>query len=138
MPAKDIYYATVKKALVKDGWTITHDPFTLTIGLRNVFVDFGAERTLAAERGSEKIAVEIKSFLSQSDLRDLELALGQYVFYRSILSRVDPERKLFLAVTDKTYTATFEEPIARPALEDYRIALLTFNMEREVIVRWMP
>ncbi|MBA4182514.1 MAG: fatty-acid synthase, partial [Acidobacteria bacterium] len=26
MPAKDIYHDTVKNALIKDGWTITHDP----------------------------------------------------------------------------------------------------------------
>ncbi|MGL5064582.1 MAG: element excision factor XisH family protein, partial [Microcoleus sp.] len=25
MPAKDIYHETVKTALKKDGWTITHD-----------------------------------------------------------------------------------------------------------------
>jgi len=29
MPAKDIYHERVKKALEKDGWTITNDPFKL-------------------------------------------------------------------------------------------------------------
>ncbi len=29
MPAKDIYHDTVKKALIKDGWKITHDPLKL-------------------------------------------------------------------------------------------------------------
>jgi len=29
MPRKDIYHDTVKRALIKDGWTITHDQFTL-------------------------------------------------------------------------------------------------------------
>ncbi len=28
MPAKDIYHNEVKNALIKDGWTITDDPFT--------------------------------------------------------------------------------------------------------------
>ncbi len=26
MPARDIYHDTVRNALEKDGWTITHDP----------------------------------------------------------------------------------------------------------------
>src|SRR5436190_6271049 len=98
MPTRDIYHDTVKNALIKDGWTITHDPYTLTFGQRNVFVDLGAERLVAAERNQEKIAVEIKSFHGASDVRDLEMALGQYVFYRSLLARFEPGRKLFLAV----------------------------------------
>ena len=32
MPVKDIYQDTVKRALQKDGWIITHDPFPLQIG----------------------------------------------------------------------------------------------------------
>ncbi len=27
MPAQDLYHNIVKNALLKDGWTITHDPF---------------------------------------------------------------------------------------------------------------
>lgn len=90
MPAPDTYHNSVKNALVKDGWTITHDPYTLTFGQKSVFVDLGAQRVLAAEKDQEKIAVEIKSFQGASDIRDLELALGQYVFYRSLLARFDP------------------------------------------------
>ena len=26
---RDFFHEIVKKALIKDGWTITHDPFTL-------------------------------------------------------------------------------------------------------------
>ena len=63
MPAKDLYHDTVCTALIKDGWTITHDPLILKIGGRSVFVDLGTQKLIAAERGSEKIAVEIKSFL---------------------------------------------------------------------------
>ena len=31
MPARDLYHDAVKNALVKDGWTITHDPFIVEI-----------------------------------------------------------------------------------------------------------
>jgi len=110
MPAPDIYHHVVKNALIKDGWTITHDSYTLTFGQRNVFVDLGAERLVAAERNQEKIAVEIKSFHGASDVRDLEMALGQYVFYRSLLARFEPGRKLFLAVPYSIFVSTLDEP----------------------------
>jgi hypothetical protein len=118
MPAKDIYHNSVKNALIKAGWTITHDPYILTFGQRDVFVDLGAEHLLAAEKGTEKIAVEIKGFQGASDIRDLEIALGQYVFYRSLLTRFEPERKLFLAVPASVFASTLDEPIARPVIED--------------------
>ncbi|MCI0378509.1 MAG: hypothetical protein L0215_12945 [Gemmataceae bacterium] len=39
MPARDLYHGAVKNALIKDGWTITHDPFTLSFGARNKVLD---------------------------------------------------------------------------------------------------
>jgi hypothetical protein len=138
MPARDFYHDVVKNALVKDGWTITHDPYTLTFGTKDVFVDIGAERPIAAEKQGDKIAVGIKSFLGSSDIRELEVALGQYVFYRSLLARFEPERKLYLAVPESVLRSTLNEPIARPALEDLQVALLVFHPQQEVIVKWMP
>jgi len=127
----------VCKALIADGWTITHDPLVLKWGTRDLFVDLGAERLIAADRGDEKIAVEIKSFRGPSDIRDLELALGQYVFYRSLMARGEPDRKLFLAISESVYNNTFNEPIARPPLEDLNVALLVFRPREERIIRWI-
>jgi hypothetical protein len=138
MPAPDTYHNNVKNALVKEGWTITHDPYTLTFGQKSVFVDLGAERVLAAEKDHKRIAVEIKSFQGASDIRDLELALGQYVFYRSLLTRFDPDRKLFLAVPHSVFVSTLDEPIARPVLEDLAVASIAFDPQQEVIVVWTP
>jgi XisH protein len=82
MPARDIYHEAAKNAMVKDGWTITHDPFRIRLARgKNLFVDLGAERLIAAERGFEKIAVKIKSFRSASEMQDLEGAIGQFVLY---------------------------------------------------------
>lgn len=136
MPAKDVYHHAVIHALIKDGWTITHDPYTMAFGQKDVFVDLGAERLLAAEKGHEKIAVEIKSFRGSSDIRDLEDALGQYVFYRSLMHRFEPGRKLFLAVPESVMVGTLAEPIARPALEDLAVALIAFDPTQEVVVTW--
>src|SRR5262245_2521131 len=76
MPARDTTHAAVRVALERDGWTITADPFVLPVGLHNLYVDLAAERVLAAERGSERIAVESKSFVGRSEIADLEQALG--------------------------------------------------------------
>ena len=138
MPARDVYHDAVKAALIKDGWTITHDPYTMAFGQRAVFVDLGAERVLAAEKGHEKIAVEIKVFQGASDIRDLEIALGQYVFYRSLLTRFEPGRRLFLAVPESVFVSTLDEPIARPVLEDLSVSLIAFDPQEEEIVVWKP
>lgn len=138
MPAKDLYHDAVRNALIRDGWTITHDPYTIPYGVDKVYVDLGGERTLAAERGTEQIAVEIKSFLGASGVRDFEQALGQYVFYRSLLARVDPERQLFLAVPVEAYDVTFSKSITEPAIQDCKVALVVFDPPRQEILRWMP
>ena len=62
MPQRDIYHDVVKNALIKDGWTITHDPLILPYGGRNLYVDLGAEVPIGAEKDDRRIAVEVKSF----------------------------------------------------------------------------
>jgi hypothetical protein len=136
MPARDLYHHAVRNALIKDGWTITHDPYTLSVGLRDVYIDLGAERVIAAERGENKIAVEVKTFQSASDIHDLEMAIGQYALYRSSLSRTEPERVLFLAVPQSIYDTLLEEQMARYVLEDLRVALVAFDPAEEVIIEW--
>ena len=85
MSAKDTYHDACVHALVKDGWTITRDPLTVPFGRTEVFIDLGAQRLVAAERGTERIAVEVKSFIKLSPLQDLKEALGQYLIYQSAL-----------------------------------------------------
>ncbi len=138
MPAKDIYHDTVKNALIKDGWTITHDPLRirLTRG-KNLFVDLGAKRLLAAERGVEKIAVEVKSFTRPSDMKDLEEAVGQFVLYNRLLKRYYAEHILYLAVSEDTRKRVFEEEAGQTLIEDGIIRLVTFDTLKEEIIRWI-
>ncbi|MEW5989241.1 MAG: element excision factor XisH family protein [Chloroflexota bacterium] len=63
MSTRDVLHDSVKQALIKDGWTITHDPFTITFGLRRAFVDLGAEKVIAAERAGRKFAAEVMRWL---------------------------------------------------------------------------
>jgi len=48
MPARDTCHDSIKNALIKDGWTITHDPLRLQWGVKDMYVDLGAEKIVAA------------------------------------------------------------------------------------------
>jgi XisH protein len=64
--ARDIFHPIAREALEKEGWTITHDPYLVKLKGRAHEVDLAAEQLVAAEKDAVKIAVEVKSFVSQS------------------------------------------------------------------------
>ncbi|MCC5601505.1 XisH family protein [Nostoc favosum] len=138
MPARDIYHNAVKNALIKEGWIITDDPLHLKWGQKDMYVDLGAKQLLAAEQGSKKIAVEIKSFVSPSEMADLKDAIGGFIMYRAVIDRLEPKRILYLAVRDSVFTALFEEPIGTLLIETENLKLLVFNPETEKIIQWIP
>lgn len=138
MPAKDIYHDCVKNALIKDDWIITHDPLSLKWGKKDMYVDLGAEQLLAAERAERKIAVEIKSFTGLSEMSDLEKAIGQYILYHDVLAEVEPDRGLYLAVSEEVANGLFEEPIGELLLRNNRVSLLVFDSDAEAIIKWIP
>jgi hypothetical protein len=63
VPRKDILHDVVKRALIKDGWIITHDPLHIEFGGLDFYVDLGAEELIGAEKNGRQIAVEVKSFI---------------------------------------------------------------------------
>jgi hypothetical protein len=138
MPARDLHHEIVKTALTKAGWTITDDPLTLRWGRKDLFVDLGAEKLLGAEKGQRKIAVEVKSFLGRSEISELEKALGQYVLYRNILRRSEPDRQIYLAIHELAFVSLFEEPVGELLLEDEQIQTIVFDEQTEEILRWIP
>lgn len=70
-------------------------------------------------------------------MRDLELALGQFVLYRTHLQRTDPERRLYLAVSEAVFFDTLEEAVARPVLEALGVPLCIFHPATEAVIRWI-
>ncbi len=137
MAAKDIYHDHVRKALEKDGWTITHDPLSVKWLGRTLQVDLGAERLIAAEKGAEKIAVEVKSFLSDSPIEDLRDAIGQFVIYRSALRAGQPQRKLYLAIREDVYANLFEQPEGEVLRTEEQIKLIVFHVLKEEVIKWI-
>ena len=137
MPRYDLYHNQVKQALIKEGWQITDDPFTLDYKGIRLYADLGAERIFAAQKDLEKIVVEIKVFNSPSLMTELEKAIGQYNVYRSFLKRLEPQRRLYLAIPDDVYQDFFSlEPI-QEVISDQLFFLIVFNPELEVINQWI-
>jgi hypothetical protein len=137
MSARDKYHDAAKHALIQDGWTITHDPYRLTIGKRRAYIDLGAEMPIAAQKEGRCIAVEIKSFLGLSELNDIENALGQFGVYRVALQKRDPERLLYLAIPDDVRDLLLEESDFRDILRAFEVRLILFDPETETIVKWI-
>ena len=138
MPARDIYHEHVRDALIADGWQITDDPLHLQWGSKDLYVDLGAEKLLAAEREGRKIAVEVKSFLGASEIEDLKNAIGQFVIYRNVLFQTEPERVLFLAIRKIIYDDLFAEPLGVLLIKMEEIHLLVFDPAERKIVQWIP
>ncbi|MGH7173723.1 MAG: element excision factor XisH family protein [Gemmataceae bacterium] len=138
MPARNVHHGAVIQALQADGWTITHDPLLIPYGDRRLFVDLGAERaTLGAERGGERIVVETASFLADSAVRDLQETVGQFVVYRAILSQIEPDRRLYLAVTTGTYDSVLSEPVRELVAAEVHLRVLVFDSHEQKVIRWI-
>jgi len=137
MPRRDFFHYPIRAALEKDGWTITSDPLQIIWEGQRFNPDLGAERVLAADKGTEKIAVEIKSFLGQNFTFDFYEALGQFDNYFFALADLEPERKVMLAVTQKAYNTFFSKKYVQRMLELKAIPVLVVDTDIETIVQWI-
>jgi hypothetical protein len=137
MARKDAYHDMVKNALEKDGWTITFEPLRLVVDEVGIQIDLGAEQQpIAAEKDGEKIAVEIKGFLGPSDINELEKAIGQYLLYGAILMEKEPERVLYLAVSEAAYNGIFSRPVVNRLVKILKIRFILFDEIEGRITQW--
>ncbi len=112
MSARDLFHDAVRRGLEKDRWLITRDPLELEWEEVKVKIDLAAERLIAAERDRQKIAVEIKSFISTSVISDFHTALGQFLNYRIMLEVNEPDRLLYLAIPLDAFETFFQSRFA--------------------------
>ncbi len=137
MAARDLFHTAVKVALEKEHWAITDDPLRIEVGGAKFEIDLGAECLLAAEREGIKIAVEIKTFVSDSPITDYHAALGQFLNYRLALELSDSERVLYLAVPALVHEAFFQREFLQISVERYQIRQIIYDPIQEVIVKWI-
>jgi XisH protein len=137
MPAQDIYHNEVKNALLKDGWTITADPYFIKYEDAELYADLAAEKPIAAQRQGQKIVVEIKSFVGRSLMYDFHGALGQYMVYRNLIQLTEPEYKLYLAIDDVVYKNFFQRKSIQLLTNENKLLLMVVEMEKEEILQWI-
>jgi hypothetical protein len=75
LPAKDRYHDVVKRALIKDGWSVTGEQVRLTFGDRYLWIDMQAEKP-----DQRIILVEVKELDEvDSPVEALANAVGKYL-----------------------------------------------------------
>lgn len=135
--ARDIFHTLVREALENEGWVITHDPFPLHNrkegGLQT---DLGAEKIITAEKGLDRIAVEVKSFVHISIFHDFLLAVGQYYVYRKILSKNDQDRTLYVALPDFVFNRIIRFEWAQEVVEDLEMKFILYDTSQKSITAW--
>jgi hypothetical protein len=136
MEAKDLFHDAVKQALLKEQWVITADPLTIKIEGVRFEIDLAAEKVFAAEKAGRKIAVEVKSFLSNSALTEFHAALGQFLNYRLALQMNEPDRTLYLAVPFDTFDTFFQERFVQEAVRLYQLKIVVYEPIKEVFIEW--
>ncbi len=136
MSRRDTYHNIVKRALIKEGWSITHDPYTFRSD-PELSTDLGAERTIGAEREGKKIAIEIKSFLHTSQVTEFEKTIGQYQLYTWLLQEQEPERELYVAVPTYAYDGILSQAVGRLALNKLGMKIIVYAISEEGRLQWI-
>ena len=137
MPAKDVYHDTVKNALMKDGWTIIADPYTIEYEGDRIYADLLAEKPLLAEQQGRRIVVEIKSFINPSPINDFQNALGQYLLYREFLELSNKDYDIYLAVRSAVFNNFFQRKGIQAIMQRHQVNAIVFNVNPEEIVSWI-
>lgn len=135
--AKDKYHYLVKEALIAEGWTITDDPYPLDEWDPDWEIDLGAERVIAAQKGKEKIAVEIKSFRELSFAYEFHRVIGQYFNYRVSLKEVEHDRVLYMAVPSKVWKENFDRKGILASLKEMNAKVIIYNTDTKKIEQWI-
>ncbi len=75
--------------------------------------------------------------ISPSNVSEFHGALGQFLNYRDALQIIEPERQLYLAVREPVYASFFQRRFIAAAVERYQLRLIIYDVQQEVIQRWL-
>jgi XisH protein len=137
MPARDSFHEVVKQALLKDNW-VNIAPLALRYGTTKLEIDLGAEQVMVAQKNSIQIAIEIKSFSAASVVYEFHQAIGQYIHYRMVLRRIEPDRIPYLALPDEIYQRFFQTPFFYDSVEENKVKLLLIDPNLQEVKQWIP
>ncbi len=95
------------------------------------------ERIIAIERNTEKLAVEIKSFLGQNFSHEFYEAMGQYDNYFFALAEIDPNHEVVVAISTTIFESFFQRKYVQRLLELKRIPVVVIDIENQTIEQWI-
>ena len=91
---------------------------------------------MAAEKGNLKIAVEVKSFLKASLVNEFHTVIGQYLSYHIGLEKVEPTRKLFVAIPKDAFNNLFKMELFHSACKRIDMKVLVYDTDTQTIILW--
>jgi XisH protein len=68
---------------------------------------------------------------------DFHLAVGQFVDYRIALKMKEPDRILFVGITEDTYEDVFELPFPQMVIQEIGMKIKVVNRELNKVVKWI-
>ncbi|MCE7946348.1 MAG: fatty-acid synthase [Chloroflexi bacterium CFX4] len=134
MPAKDQYHTAVRQALLKAGWSISHDPYAIVLPERFLYIDLRATHF----EQQRVITVEIKSFELPSPIEALAQAIGKYSLYRAALDLIQNTDALYLAIPSRAFYGIMQETLSQRLLQKHAVHLLVFDPDQQEVALWHP
>ncbi len=137
MPAIDECQPQMIRALAKEGWLVTHQPFAIRISkTEGVYADL---RLQHHQYQQTIIVVEVKCFPETRSLLDeFYHAVGQYLFYRQVLAQKNINIPLFLAIPTHAYEKLSNRPIMASVINEIHVKIVVVDLDDEEIVLWIP
>lgn len=136
--AKDLVHDAVRAALEKDGWIVTDDPLFIPYDEEtDFFIDLAAEKVIIAKKGIEKIAVEVKSLVGKSTQTEFYHILGQFLFYRTALNKIEPDRTLYLTIPYDKWLMLSKQAIYDVIIQENHLRIIIVDTETATLKKWI-
>lgn len=138
MPAIDRCEPQIVRALEKDGWSVTHQPFAIRIDKTRGGYVFADLRLQNQQSGQSAIVVEVKCFGStRTFLDEFYQAIGQYTVYRNALALNNIQSTVYLAIPDAVYRTLFQQTLIATVLRDIHVNIVVVDLKKEEITQWI-
>ena len=136
--AKDLIHEAVRKALEREGWKVTGDPFSIILQEDETYfeVDLAAERKNGGQYAEKIIAIEIKSFAGASMIHAFHEALGQFLNYRAAIEEQRLNRELFIAVSTDGWKRLNKLKFVQRRIKQFKLQFLLVDIHTKSVVTW--
>ena len=130
MPNADKCQQMVIRALIQAGWHIVLPAKRYLYKHRRIYLD------LVAEKDGQIIYIEVKCFTDEDNSStDHYQALGQYLFYRETLGKLQDNTQLYLAIPRRIYLSL--DDVAEALYKTHSISVLVFDETETDGLQWI-